>query len=303
MSNNMVDKNVSDKVVWENGVTPDNDSCQTMSQLHSSFQPASQPQMMFCYKCNNVIPSNSNYCPYCQVKLFTECPKCGVKYSSQYPSCSQCGTNRLEYLQVQKRERVMHSCKNEINGHEYVDLGLPSGLKWATCNVGATSPEQPGGRYGWGNDNPDCTYEGHSHYPCNNPPQNISGTQFDVARKIMGIPWRMPTKKEFQELKDCCSLELGVINNTKGYFFISRKNANKIFLPFCTTTNAYKGRRITAGSKDMASYWTANRPSFIFEDSGDSTDFNINMDGRYYGRCYFWDNPRDCGYTIRAVCN
>lgn len=105
MSNNMVDKNVSDKVVWENGVTPDNDFTPAMSQPRSEFHPYSQPQMMFCYKCNNVIPGNSNYCPYCQIKLLTECPKCGVKYSSQYPVCNQCGTNRLEYLELEKKEQ------------------------------------------------------------------------------------------------------------------------------------------------------------------------------------------------------
>ena len=291
MSNNKV----SEKAVWEGSISPDNDTPSIGSHMQA------QSQMMFCYKCNNVIPGNSTFCPYCQIKLFVECPKCGAKYSSQYPACNQCGTNREEYLKTQRQEQATYSHKNEINGHEYVDLGLPSGLKWATCNVGATSPEQPGNRYGWGNDNPDCTYEDKSHYPCNNPPQNISGTQYDVARKIMGMPWRMPTKKEFQELIDCCSMELGVINNTKGYFFISRKNANKIFLPFCTTTAAYNGRRNISGSNELASYWTANRPSYIFEDSGNSTNFNICMNGRYYGRCYFWDNPRDCGYTIRAV--
>ena len=284
----MHDNKVSEKAIWEGAITPDNDTPSIGSQMQT------QPQMMFCYKCNNVIPGNSTFCPYCQIKLFVECPKCGAKYSSQYPACNQCGTNREEYLKTQRQEQATYSHKNEINGHEYVDLGLPSGLKWATCNVGATSPEQPGGRYGWGNDNPDCTYEDKYHYPCNKPPQNISGTQYDVARKIMGAPWRMPTKKEFQELMDCCSLELGVINNTKGYFFISRKNANKIFLPFCTTT---------IGSNDRTSYWTANRPSYKYVDFGNSTNFNIRMgmDVRYNGRCYFWNSPRDCEYTIRAV--
>ena len=106
MSNNMVDKNVSDKVVWENGLTPDNDFTPAMSQARSEFQPYSQPQMMFCYKCNNVIPGNSTFCPYCQIKLFVECPKCGAKYSSQYPACNQCGTNREEYLKTQRQEQA-----------------------------------------------------------------------------------------------------------------------------------------------------------------------------------------------------
>lgn len=95
----MHDNRVSEKAVWEGSITHDDEVPFTAPQGQS------QPQMMFCYKCNQVIPGNSTFCPYCQVKLFTECPKCGVKYSSQYPSCSQCGTNREEYLQMQRREQ------------------------------------------------------------------------------------------------------------------------------------------------------------------------------------------------------
>lgn len=101
----MVDNKVSDKVVWEEGVTSDNDFSPTVSQPQSAFQPMSQPQMMFCYKCNNVIPSDSKYCPCCKIELYTVCPKCGVKYSSQYPICSQCGTDRQEYLHLQRKEQ------------------------------------------------------------------------------------------------------------------------------------------------------------------------------------------------------
>lgn len=103
MSNNIVDKNVSDKVVWENGVTHNNDFTPTMSQPQSEFH--SQSQKMFCYNCNNVIPADSKFCPYCQIELYVTCPKCGAKYSSQYPACNQCGTNRLEYIETQKREK------------------------------------------------------------------------------------------------------------------------------------------------------------------------------------------------------
>ena len=72
MSNNKV----SEKAIWEGSISPDNDVPSWGSQMQT------QPQMMFCYKCNNVIPNNSKFCPYCQIKLFTECPKCGTSYSS-----------------------------------------------------------------------------------------------------------------------------------------------------------------------------------------------------------------------------
>lgn len=62
-------------------------------------QAQAQSQMMFCYKCNNVIPTDSKFCPHCGTELYVICPKCEVKYSSQYPICNQCGTNREEFLQ------------------------------------------------------------------------------------------------------------------------------------------------------------------------------------------------------------
>lgn len=94
---NMNEDKVSEKAIWEGSIMPDSDP--------SPIALQTQSQMMFCYKCNNVIPNNSNYCPYCKVKLYTECPKCGVKYSSQYPFCNQCGTNREEYLRLQSEEQ------------------------------------------------------------------------------------------------------------------------------------------------------------------------------------------------------
>ena len=90
---------VSEKAIWEDSITPDNET----SSLGTHIQP--QSQMMFCYKCNNIIPSNSKFCPCCNVVLFATCPKCGVKYSSQYLICNQCGTDRLEYLQLQMKEQ------------------------------------------------------------------------------------------------------------------------------------------------------------------------------------------------------
>ena len=106
-----MDNKVSKKAIWEGTISPDNDTPSIGTQMQT------QPQMMFCYKCNQVIPGNSTFCPYCQVKLFTECPKCGVKYSSQYPACGQCGTNREEYLQMQRREAERKAAIERENRH------------------------------------------------------------------------------------------------------------------------------------------------------------------------------------------
>ena len=58
---------------------------------------------MICYKCGNDIPSDSEYCPFCGIKLFVTCPKCGHTHSSQYPICNKCGTNRADYVAEQQR--------------------------------------------------------------------------------------------------------------------------------------------------------------------------------------------------------
>lgn len=60
-----------------------------------------------CYSCGEIIPSDSEYCPYCSKELYVACPKCGHHYSSQFPACNKCGTNRSQYyrkLEAEKEE-------------------------------------------------------------------------------------------------------------------------------------------------------------------------------------------------------
>lgn len=123
----MHDNKVSEKAIWEGSITPDETPI-TVSQA------LAQPQMMFCYKCNQVIPGNSTFCPYCQVKLFTECPKCGMKYSSQYPACSQCGENREEYLRAQRLEQeikrqieIENRRQRELENEKIIQLQIEAG--------------------------------------------------------------------------------------------------------------------------------------------------------------------------------
>lgn len=62
------------------------------------------PKTMVCYACNEIIPSNSEYCPYCKKKLYETCPKCGATYSSRFKVCNKCGTDRREFLNRQRKE-------------------------------------------------------------------------------------------------------------------------------------------------------------------------------------------------------
>ena len=107
------------------------------------------------------------------------------------------------------------------NGHDYVDLGLPSGTKWATCNVGATAPEEYGDYFAWGETEPKTTYNWDTYKWCNGSEDTFTKyntkssygtvdnkTQLeladDAARANWGGQWRMPTDAEWTELcKNC----------------------------------------------------------------------------------------------------
>ena len=118
-----------------------------------------------------------------------------------------------------------------INGYEYVDLGLPSGLKWATCNVGASSPEEYGDYYAWGEIETKSEYDESNSKTIGKSMNDISGNwKYDVARARWGGSWRLPTKKELEELKSNCKWEWTTINGKKGYK-VTGPNGNSIFLP------------------------------------------------------------------------
>lgn len=93
-----------------------------------------------------------------------------------------------------------------INGHEYVDLGLPSGLKWATCNVGANKPEDYGNYYAWGETGTKSSYGASNSKTYGKQMNDIKGnSQYDAARSNWGGSWRLPTEKELEELVNKCT--------------------------------------------------------------------------------------------------
>ena len=134
------------------------------------------------------------------------------------------------------------------NGHEYVDLGLS--VKWATCNVGATTPEGYGDYFAWGETTPKTTYNWSTYKYCNGTYDSMTkyctdsyfGTvdnkttlelTDDVAHVNWGGSWRIPTKAEQDELRDTnnCTWTWTTQNGVNGYKVTSKKNGNSIFLP------------------------------------------------------------------------
>ena len=138
----------------------------------------------------------------------------------------------------------------DTNGHEYVDLGLPSGTKWATCNVGATKPEEYGSYYAWGETEtePKTTYYWSTYKWCNGDydtqtkyctdssygtvdNKTVLELADDAARANWGGAWRMPTDAEWTELRENCTWTWTTKNGVNGYEVKSEANGNSIFLP------------------------------------------------------------------------
>lgn len=127
---------------------------------------------------------------------------------------------------------------------EYIDFGLPSGLKWATCNIGANSPEGRGLYFSWGNVDGHYNGEGYNFGSDNTGPyantpgasvtSNIASNDalHDAAFANLGSPWRMPTRYDFKELVNNTDYEKVQINGVAGWKFMKKTDHNVfIFLP------------------------------------------------------------------------
>ena len=145
---------------------------------------------------------------------------------------------------------------------EEVDLGLS--VNWATYNVGATAPEEYGEYYGWGEIEPNSSYNSHSSSTYGNPINdydrsgydNISGSpMYDAATIAWGDGWRTPTQEEFQELLDECQWEwMYDYNGVEGYLITSPPpTARSIFLP----AGGYYDDKLLEGCNEYCRYWSS----------------------------------------------
>ncbi len=178
---------------------------------------------------------------------------------------------------------------NVINGHEYVDLGLPSGLKWATCNIGATNPEDYGDYYAWGETGTKSSYTEDNSITYGKSMSDISGNaEYDAATANWGGTWRMPTSTEVEELINNCIWAWTSQNGVNGYK-VTGPNGNSIFLP-------------AAGYRDGSSLYNAGSDGGYWS----STPYEISTYGAYF--LYFYssyycryDSSRYYGQSVRPV--
>ncbi len=155
------------------------------------------------------------------------------------------------------QDETSASVKGNCNGHNWMDLALPSGTKWATCNVGANSPETYGNTLPW---NETVSNNIHDYGTDRNIDSLSMLSNANVAVNSWGEKWRMPTRKEFEELISECVWKWTYYNGEKGYLVIG-SNGGYIFLPTknCNINEKprpeeYWSGSIDAGISDFVSY-------------------------------------------------
>ena len=166
----------------------------------------------------------------------------------------------------------------EINGHEYVDLGLS--VKWATCNVGANNPEDYGDYFAWGETTTKSSYTDNNSKTYGKNFSDIGGkSQYDAARSNWGGTWRLPTKAEMEELKNRCTWKWTTQNGVNGYK-VTGPNDNSIFLP-------------AAGYRYGSSLYLAGEYGYYWSSTPDES----NSDYAYY--LYFLSSGQGVNWLRR----
>ena len=173
------------------------------------------------------------------------------------------------------------------NNHEYVDLGLPSGLKWAKFNVGAKTEEGTGGYYSWAETATKENYSNGNGTTNALDVYNISGNaQYDAATANMGGTWRMPTMSEYEELIRECTMTWETVNEVQGVR-ATGPNGNSIFIPGLSYMN---NADIAGGYLNQCYYWAATSAktyqadAFIAKNSNGISVEIKGVTGRYLGR-------------------
>ena len=206
-----------------------------------------------------------------------------------------------EYDNGYKKEKseVYGRNYNYYYGHECVDLGLPSGLKWATCNVGANAPEEYGNYYAWGETTTKSEYteENSAIYGLSISQLQSQGyidgagnlnPQYDAATANWGGDWRMPTKAELNELLNNCTWTWTTQNGVSGYNG-EGPNGNSIFLPAA----GFRYGSSLSHARGYGFYWS----STPFESSSYNA-YNLSF---YSDNHYMDDFYRNFGLSVRPV--
>ena len=195
--------------------------------------------------------------------------------------------------------------EDPYNGYEYVDMGFTSGVKWATCNVGATTPDGYGEHYAWGEIATKETYESGNCTSYYKDLGDISGqAEYDVAAAQWGGGWRTPTLADMYELVTQCNWIWATVNGVNGFNVVSNINGNHIFLPasgFMNTPAAIAAQKEGVLDQGVVGcYWTSTPYSEEIEGGTNSNTKACFLD---FSSAYYitdWALRRN-GFSIRPV--
>ena len=181
--------------------------------------------------------------------------------------------------------------KGELNGHAWVDLGLPSGTKWATYNVGTQEIHGVGTRIAWGEIATKKTFSPKTYTLNDVELSSYAGDpKHDLATAKWGEGWYTPTKEQWDELIEYCDWDYVMINGINGVIFTSKKTYNYIFLPSTgyTDDETYKLKYTTYN----LAYWscTTQRNNGAFAYMANYEQGYVTSTNRYIAHC------------VRAVC-
>ena len=203
------------------------------------------------------------------------------------------------------------SCPDDNHPHA-IDLGLPSGTKWACCNVGTTIPEGCGGYYAWGETEEKEIYDWTTYIHCDGSMEtcrdigsDIAGSEYDVAHIQWGGFWVMPTQDQIQEMTSKCSCTWTRRNGVNGDLFTG-PNGGTVFLPesdFLRKGGVDGG--VIEGNNGNMNWGTDELPSAGYYWSSTLRPFYSNVAsyllfsyGIAYGDAY---NFRCSGFCVRPV--
>ena len=235
---------------------------------------------------------------------------CASKTSNEETENKGAGNTNVENEEATPPGEVKSVSKGDVyNGHALVNLGLPSGTLWATCNIGTDKPEGYGDYFAWGETEVKPSYEWSNYKYCEGGESNqltkycgfseegfngyndkLKSLDFvdDAATANWGNGWCMPSELQWRELMDNTTCIWTTLNGVKGRLFTA-SNGNSLFLPAA----GFRSNELQ-DVENNAYYWSSSlcidvpsRARYFY--SYNSETFDMDEDSRYFG------------YSVRAV--
>ena len=284
-------------------------------------QSTSDNAVTFVYSGATVDAAGVFYLPVATGSYNLTIEVSGNKMSSTFTTAVEMKRTRLQVVNVSTNYTTSSEASDGskiINGHKFIDLGLPSGLLWAETNIGAATAYDDGNYYAWGETSPKSTYSEYTYkyltidstyseiyekynYTKTYTKYNVTDgktvldKEDDAAYVNWGSSCRMPTQSDIEELRDTANCTWAWVSRTNSsgemtycYKIVSKKNNNIIFL----VASSYRDESNLSGRGSDGYYWL----STLY--SGTSYACGLYFDSGYFGSDSY---DRYNGHAVRPV--